>query len=385
MPLVLPMIVAALAAAGAAWAQRLRTTATRWPALGWVALLALGAIGASAMRGAEYAVLRFAAGGAIERADSVRQTLMAFGIAGPLATLTIATACWLVLVRAKLRDEVDPPLAAMVAAAGFVVGEALVRISADEGARAIGVRGAVLAMGEIALAGSWGYGLARSAWDGQLGGTPFGRYALGSMVVRGALELADRTRGVYSLSFMLAISLAGLGFASLGVFRLSRKDEAPPASLAVAGTETIRKLARSQLRGHGVRLTWIALGALANVGGMLIGFAGAVAIGLRAKIDFSEIDRNGPAAEYAALLLVLGVLVSFPFSAAVVGVASGGRNARGRAYVLEAGLAAIGALALLLVALGVVAPVAAALGLACAPVAFVLAGLGAWVAAGRRA
>jgi hypothetical protein len=52
--------------------------------------------------------------------------------------------------------------------------------------------------------------------------------------------------------------------------------------------------------------------------------------------------------------------------------------------VLEAGLSAMVALVALLVVLGVVAPVAVALGVACAPVAFVLAGLGAWIAAGRK-
>ncbi|GAC1548635.1 MAG: hypothetical protein NVS3B10_12200 [Polyangiales bacterium] len=246
------------------------------------------------------------------------------------------------------------------------------------------MRAAIVAVDEVAIAAWWGYGLARSGFDGKLGGTPFGRYAIGAMIARGAIEVAMRGRATLGVVVSLAVGLLLGASVTLGVFRLARHGAAAPSSLASVGQETIREIAREQLRRGGVRPLWIALGALGNVGGMLVGFASAVIIGRSARIDFGEIDRSGPAAEYAALLLVLGVVFSFPMSAAVIGLAGGGRRAAQRPYVLEAGLSAVLALAGLLVVLGVIAPVGIALGVACAPVAFVLAGLGAWIASGRR-
>ncbi|MEO7093742.1 MAG: hypothetical protein ABI175_10865, partial [Polyangiales bacterium] len=218
----------------------------------------------------------------------------------------------------------------------------------------------------------------------KLGGTPFGRYALGTMIARGAVEMSIRSRAPVGTAFNLALGLIAGAAVTMGIFRLSDPQHAPISSLASVGQETIREIARAQLRRGGVRPLWIVLGAFGNLGGMILGFATAVVIGRSARIDFGEIDRSGPAAEYAALLLALGVIMSFPLSAAVVGLAGGGRNAPQRAYVLEAGLSAMVALAALLSLLGVVAPVAVALGIACAPVAFVLAGVGAWIAAGRK-
>jgi len=205
------------------------------------------------------------------------------------------------------------------------------------------------------------------------------------MVLRGAIELSLRSAAPAALPFALSVGTLLAIFATIGVLRLARHAAAPPTSLASLGQETIRDIARSELRRGGVRPLWIVVGALGNLGGIILGFASAVAVGHSAKIDFGEIDRSGPAAEYAALLLALGVIVSFPLSAAVVGIAGGGRGGTGgRAHVLEAGIAAILALGALLFVLGVVAPVAVALGAACAPVAFALAGLGAWIAAGRQ-
>lgn len=368
-----------------AFARRLRTAGRSWSAIGWLVLLLGGAVAAVVVRAVETLVLDLVVG---VRASShpVLQTIIAFGIVGPVTVLSLAAIVWPALGSPSgTRDDVDPPLAAAVAAAGFVLGRLATQLLLEHTALGSGVRIAILAVDDIALAATWGYGLALSGFDGRLGGTPFGRYALVAMVLRGAIELSLRSHGALSIPFAISAGAVLLIFATIGVFRLARHAAAPPASLASLGQETIREIARSELRRGGVRPLWIVIGALGNLGGIILGFAAAVAVGHSAHIDFGEIDRAGPAAEYAALLLALGVIVSFPLSAAVVGVASGGRQTNvQRAHVLEAGVAAILALGALLFVLGVVAPVAVALGAAIAPVAFALAGLGAWIAAGRR-
>ncbi len=380
------LLVAATTIALVAFARRLRTSRRSWTPLGWIVLLLGGAVAAIVVRAVETLVLDLVVGGQLSSSHPVLQTIVAFGIVGPVTVLSLAAIVWPALGSPSgTRDDVDPPLAAAVAAAGFVLGRLATQLLLERTSLGSGVRVAILAVDDIGLAATWGYGLALSGFDGRLGGTPFGRYAFVAMVLRGGIELSLRSHGTLSIPFAISAGAVLLIFATIGVFRLARHAAAPPASLASLGQETIREIARGELRRGGVRPVWIVIGALGNLGGIILGFAAAVAVGHSAHIDFGEIDRAGPAAEYAALLLALGVIVSFPLSAAVVGVASGGREStHQRAHVLEAGIAAILALGALLFVLGVVAPVAVALGAAVAPIAFALAGLGAWIAAGRR-
>lgn len=385
---ILPALLVALTTiVCVALARRLRTGRKSWTLVGWLVILLGGAVAAVVVRAVETLVLDVVVGGATAAQHPVLQTILAFGIVGPFTVLTLAAIVWPALgATSGSRDDVDPPLAAAGAAAGFVLGRLATQMFLEKLALGSGVRAAIMAFDDVALAATWGYGLALSGFDGRLGGTPFGRYALVTMALRGGIELSLRSRGPAALPFAISAGALLFIFSTLGLFRLARHAAAPPTSLASLGQETIREIARTELRRGGVRPLWILIGALGNLGGIILGFGAAVAIGHSARIDFGEIDRSGPAAEYAALLLALGVIVSFPLSAAVVGIASGGRaRSLGRAHVLEAGIAAILALGALLFVLGVVAPVAVALGAACAPVAFALAGLGAWLAAGRRA
>lgn len=381
--LVLPLIVALFAIFSVAMALRLRPKDERhWPWIVWPLLVLGGAVAAVVVRAAETIITDVALGQTLSNADWLR-AIVAFGIVGPFTVLALVAVVWPTLTRG-LEPDLDPPLAAAVGASGLVIGRLITALVVEHVALGSGVRAAIIAVDDVTIAAMWGYGLALSSFDGTPGGTPFGRYAIGTMALRGAVELAIRSPGGIGLSIALSVGVLAFVFVGLAVYRLSRGGDEPPSSLRAVGQETIREIARSELRRGGVRPLWITLGAVGNIGGILLGFAAAVFVGRSANIDFGEIDRAGPGAEYAALLLALGVIFPFPVTAAVVGIASGGRNLRDRAHVLEAGLSAIVALGACLAVLGVVAPVAFAIGLACAPVAFVLAGLGAWVAAGRR-
>ncbi len=381
----LPLVVALATLTGVALAMRLRPKAARWPLLLFAVVLVGGAATAIVIRVVESLVLEMVVGGRLRDVESTRRWLVSFGIVGPLHVLGVAAVVWPALLNYAKRDDVDPQLLAAASAAGLVIGRVIVLAFLGRLAGGAGVRLGLLALGDVALAMTWAYGLARSAlYDGHYGGTPFGRYALGTILLRGWVDVASRGSGSLGVPIAVAIVLLSTIYAVVGLWRLRALRDAPPTSRAELGQETMRDLARSQLKRGRVRISWILLGAVADVGGILLGFAASVWLGHSARIDFGEIDRGGPAQDAAALLLALGVIASFPVTAAIVALASGGRD-RQRAYVLEAGVAAMLSLGALLAVLGVVAPVAVALGLACAPVAFVLAALGAHVAAGRRA
>jgi hypothetical protein len=365
---------------------RLRVSRKSFRPIGWAVLVVGGAVAAVVVRAVQALVLDLIVGRRIASSgEGILQSIFSFGIVGPFTVLMLASIVWPALgATGGTKDDVDPPLAAAAAASGFVMGRLATQLLLEHIAFRSGVRSAILAADDVALAAMWGYGLALSGFDGRLGGSPFGRYALVAMMLRGAIEFSLRSPGQLSIPFAVSAGALLFLFSTVGILRLARHAAEPPTSLASLGQETIRELARNELRRGGVRPTWIFVGALASIGGIILGFAAAVFVGHRAGIDFGEIDRNGPGAEYAALLLVIGVIMPFPITAGVVGMASGGRTRGQRAHVLEAGIASILALGALLFVLGVVAPVAVALGVACAPVAFALAGLGAWIAAGRR-
>jgi hypothetical protein len=380
---ILPILVAVAALVGVALAMRLRPKAARWPLLlGGVVLLG-GITTAIVIRVIESLVIDVAVGERLREVEWVRRWLVDFGIVGPLHVLGVTAVVWPALVNYSKRDEVDPPLLAATGAAGLVIGRVILQVILARVALGSGVRLGIVALGDVALAMTWAYGLSRSALnDGRYGGTPFGRYALGTIFLRGCVQVGSRAAGYYSI-LALAIGVLAAIYAVFGLFRLRRLRDAPPSTRAEVGQETLRAFARAELSRGRVRPLWIVLGSVVDLGGIVLGFAAAVWLGGSAKIDFGEIDRNGPGHDAAAGLLALGVIASFPISAAIVAMASGGREKQ-RAYALEAGISAMISLAALLTVLGVVAPVGVALGVACAPVAFLLSAIGAHVVAGRR-
>ena len=122
-------------------------------------------------------------------------------------------------------------------------------------------------------------------------------------------------------------------------------------------------------------LTWIAFGALVTTGVMTALLAGAVALGHRAGIDFAAVDRPDSGVAGIAPLVLLGgaALAAFPVAGYLVARASSTET------VLEPAMSAALAIAVVLVLLGLAAPVAVVFAIAFAPIAFGLACAGAWV------
>ncbi len=146
--------------------------------------------------------------------------------------------------------------------------------------------------------------------------------------------------------------------------------------LAVALPPPTLSAVRSALtRGdEPVKVRWVVCGALVTIGGMIAGLAAGVIAAHVLQIDLSTVDEHDVSAAAPVLLLGVGLLASFPTTGWLVARAAGVRT------LLEPALAAVLALVVTLVGLGVAAPFTVVFALALSPIAWVLSCLGAWIA-----
>jgi hypothetical protein len=126
-----------------------------------------------------------------------------------------------------------------------------------------------------------------------------------------------------------------------------------------------------------VKVGWVLFGALVTIGAMIVGVAAGVLAARAMHIDLSLVDEHDAAAAAPALLLVVGLLLSFPASGWLIARAAGVHS------LLEPALAAMLALLVAVVSLGFAAPFTVVFALAVSPVAWLLACVGAWI--GREA
>jgi RsiW-degrading membrane proteinase PrsW (M82 family) len=122
-----------------------------------------------------------------------------------------------------------------------------------------------------------------------------------------------------------------------------------------------------------VKVGWVLFGALVTLGSMLTGLAAGVVAAHLLHIDLSTVDEHDLRAAAPALLLVAGLLASFPTSGWLIARAAAVRT------LLEPALATVLALVITLVALAFTAPFTVVFGLALAPIAWVLSCAGAWM------
>ena len=174
------------------------------------------------------------------------------------------------------------------------------------------------------------------------------------------------------VAFVLWRDARGPGVSSGGGPLSSLFTSAPAPSL-----HAIREAFRRQDRP--LTLRWISFGALVTTGMITAGIVVAVFLGHELGIDFSAVDRHEPGARAIAplALLAIGTLAAFPTSGYLLARASGTRS------VLEPAMAAALALVLVMVFLGMVAPVSVVFAIAFSPIAFALSCIGAWVGLGN--
>jgi RsiW-degrading membrane proteinase PrsW (M82 family) len=126
-----------------------------------------------------------------------------------------------------------------------------------------------------------------------------------------------------------------------------------------------------------LKVHWVLFGALVTLGAMVTGLAAGVLAARLLHIDLSTVDEHDLGASAPAILLVVGLLASFPTSGWLIARAAGVQT------LLEPALATVLALVVTLVGLGFAAPFAVVFGLALSPIAWVLSCAGAWM--GREA
>jgi RsiW-degrading membrane proteinase PrsW (M82 family) len=148
--------------------------------------------------------------------------------------------------------------------------------------------------------------------------------------------------------------------------RLSRISASPPSLSAVRSA-----LTRAD---EPVKVGWIVFGALVTIGAMVVGLAAGVLAAHALHIDLSTVDDHDVGAAAPVVLLGIGLLASFPTSGWLIARAAAART------LLEPALAAVLALAVTLVVLGIAAPVTVVFGLALSPIAWMLSCFGAWIA-----
>ena len=154
--------------------------------------------------------------------------------------------------------------------------------------------------------------------------------------------------------------------------RLSSLFSAAPTPSLSAIREAFRRQDRP------LTLRWITFGALVTTGMITTGLVVSVLVGHELNLDFSAVDRQDAGAEAMAPLALLGAgaLAAFPTSGYLLARASGTRS------VLEPAMSSALAMVLVMVFMGMLAPVSVVFAVAFAPVAFALSCIGAWVGLG---
>jgi len=268
---------------------------------------------------------------------------------------------------------------AVAAGLGFTAAhDAVLFLDAPLGITHLPLRVAISIPAHAFFAAAWGYPVALDP-EHHIRGRRFNVAWLVSTIFYGLFHHIVFRRSVQALfaaiPLLLAMGVIAVLVAPevLGDRKRGRWTRRLPAPSIRAMTEAL------QYADRPIQPRWIAIGALVTSGVVTSLLAGAIATGRAMSLDFTAIDRPDAAGEATGPLLLLGgaVLTAFPVAGYLTTFASSARS------VLEAAIAAALAIMALLVLMGVAAPFSVVFAVAFAPIAFGLACLGAWTAAGR--
>ena len=319
--------------------------------------------------------------------------LYAFLIVAPLemAMVTLAVAPFWRLRRVRMRAGLSRALEtkegvtfALSAAIGFSVATNLIYLWLHAPHEWLSVARAGLSLSTfVLLCALWGYVLGRNAARG-MRGRRFSSAVFGATVFLAVCEQLILRHGKLALysSLPLIASMLVVAYALWEGQRAAQGGSSGGALSSILASapapsiQAIREAFRRQDRP--LTLRWISFGAIVTTGMITTGIVGAVFLGHELGIDFSVVDRHEAGAEAMAplALLGLGALAAFPSSGYLLARASGARS------VLEPAMASALAMVLVMVFMGMVAPVSVVFVIAFAPIAFALSCAGAWVGLG---
>ena len=305
-------------------------------------------------------------------------------IRAPLEETARALAVLLPLRSRRLRRPYDAMRLGVGASLGFTLPDAFLR-AADRPSDSWLVVALIAHVSvHVALSALWSFAIGRERRR-RLGGRSFARAFVLAVVFGGLASHLMFERGRLALSAALPLVVSAIIAALIARRDLLRLSEAVPkkrlSRLLRVRTPSIEELEEALLRkpDRPLLVRWIAFGSLVTTGVLVTCLAGSIVMGQRSGVDFSTIDSGTDFDKALPPLILLGVatLLAFPISGFLVAKASAARS------VLEPALASSTAIVLILVLLGLAAPVAIVFGLAIAPPAFALACAGAFVGLDR--
>ena len=306
-------------------------------------------------------------------------------VRGPLEETARALAVVLPLRSKRLTRPYDAMRLAAGASLGFGVADVIVRTLGRDPIDLWFIAGTWLYVGgRTSLSALWGFAIGRERRR-RLGGRAFTRTFVVAVFFGGVVDHLVFQRGALAISAvvpLVASSFIASLIARRDLLRLSEKVPKKRLSRFLrVRTPSIEELEAALARKpeRPLLLRWVGFGALTTTGVLVTSLVSAILLAKRAGIDFAAIDEGGAFDTALPPLVVLGlaVLVSFPVSGFLVAKTSSARS------VLEPALASSIAILLILVLMGLAAPIAVVFGLAVAPPAFALACAGAFLGLSR--
>lgn len=311
--------------------------------------------------------------------------IFAFLVAAPLEEgLKVAAAAPVWRLRVARHRPFDGISYAAAAALGFATSQNALFLFERPLSWLNPVRAVLSAVAAMAFASLWGYALGKGAPHYRLGGGLFnGAWLLATLGNAVAHHVAF-VLGPNAMLAMIPILVTSGGLSWYGARELlkagkakphvePRNAEKPPLTIPKPTLRALRAALRHAERP--ISLFWIVTGAIVTTGVIVVMLAGAVLVGRQLGVDFGAVDRDASQAEAIPPLLLLSgaVLLAFPLAGWVVARASAAKS------VIEPAISSLFAIIGAIVLLGLAAPVAVVIALACAPFAFGLAYFGAWL------
>lgn len=353
----------------------------------WPLTLLTFVFGAVAYLATTYLIVRAAAwtgidDGADASVGHAGAMLFLFGFVAPVREAAKVCATWPAF-RSKYFDEpVDGVVYSTAAALGFACIENAVVLRSHPFGWVWIVRTLMALPAHVFFAAAWGYALGRAKRDK----SPGAIFPLSWMIAtacHGVYIHLVYGRGPSALvgTIPLLLTMATATFFALRDLQ-ARADRSSRVSMLLERVTAISGSAPPSLRtvraalsneGRPIAFRWVFFGALVTLGAMTLGLAASIAFGHWAHVDFSIVDEQDVGTVGPVALLGSGLLSAFPLSGFLIARASA------LPTLLEPALASGIALLLLLLMLGLAAPVALVFALAFSPIAWGLSCAGAWV------
>lgn len=314
----------------------------------------------------------------VQLAGNAGALLFMFGFVAPMREAVKTIAMWPAF-RSKHFDEAyDGVVYASAAAIGFAAVENAMLLRDNPVGKIWYLRALIALPAHLFFACAWGYALGRAKRLKHPGALFPAAWTLAT-VAHGFYAHLVYGRGPGALVAVIPLLLA-MGILALVGARDLQTRETPVSSIRptrlskIPGAPTLAEV-REALRKEGRPLAfeWVLFGVLVTIGAMIVGLGASIALGFWAHVDFSAVNEKDMSTTAPVALLGSGILAAFPMSGYLIAKASNLQS------LLEPALAVGLALVVVLLMLGLAAPIALLFALAFSPVAWGLACAGAWV------